>query len=328
MRILYIITLLVGLSISQERSVIFNTGSPDSTVGYIIDSTHMVADRIYVQNNYVLEAMVFYMSLQSSEGNVIVSIREDNNGVPGELVSDLSEWDFELNPLNPSDYNLIVTTDLCIYLEANNYYWWHIKAADNTTEATWIQSNGVFYTRAISNDSGDTWETGIGPAGAGGVWAEEIEGSIRIAESMQMAVTPVFLLAGVGLILSVLGVRLGRIKDRMRVLQQALVNIEGEGKEVLEDERNKLTNRSKLIYTSICSCAASALFVCFVIVSLFVGNLYEKDFSLLIAILFITCMVLLIISLIFFVFEVFISTRSIHRRLVDSESVLASKTKP
>jgi hypothetical protein len=39
-------------------------------------------------------------------------------------------------------------------------------------------------------------------------------------------------------------------------------------------------------------------------------------------------MLLLIISLIFFVLEVFISTRSIHRRLVDSESVLASKTKP
>ena len=156
----------------------------------------------------------------------------------------------------------------------------------------------------------------------------EIESSIRIAESMQMAVTPVFLLAGVGLILNVLGVRLGRIKDRMRVLQQALVNMEGAGKEILEDERNKLTSRSKLIYTSICACASSALFVCFVIVSLFVGNLYEKDYSLLIAFLFITCMVLLIISLIFFVFEVFISTRSIHRRLVDSESVLASKHKP
>ena len=156
----------------------------------------------------------------------------------------------------------------------------------------------------------------------------DIESSIRIAESMQMAVTPVFLLAGVGLILSVLGVRLGRIKDRMRVLQQALVNIEGAGKEVLEDERNKLTNRSKLIYVSICVCAASALFVCFVIVSLFVGNLYEKDLSLFISFLFITCMLLLIISLIFFVLEVFISTRSIHRRLIDSESVLASKTKP
>ena len=62
MRILYIITLLVGLSISQDRSVIFNTGSPDSTAGYLIDSTHVIADRIYVQNDYVLEAMVFYMS--------------------------------------------------------------------------------------------------------------------------------------------------------------------------------------------------------------------------------------------------------------------------
>ena len=181
MRILYIITLLVGLSISQDRSVIFNTGSPDSTAGYLIDSTHVVADRIYVQNDYVLEAMVFYMSTTAqSDNNVIVSIRNDDNGVPGELVSDLSEWDFELNPLNPSGYNLIVTTDLCIYLEANNYYWWHIKAADNTTEATWIQSNGVFYTRAISNDSGDTWETGIGPAGAGGVWAEQIYESEEI----------------------------------------------------------------------------------------------------------------------------------------------------
>jgi len=168
----------------------------------------------------------------------------------------------------------------------------------------------------------------LSPLLATNAFGVEIESSIRIAESMQMAVTPVFLLAGVGLILNVLGVRLGRIKDRMRVLQQALVNIEGVGKEILEDERNKLTSRSKLIYTSICACAASALFVCFVIVSLFVGNLYEKDYSLLIAFLFITCMVLLIISLIFFVFEVFISTRSIHRRLVDSESVLASKHKP
>ena len=58
------------------------------------------------------------------------------------------------------------------------------------------------------------------------VFGQKIKGSIRIAESMQMAVTPVFLLAGVGLILSVLGVRLGRIKDRMRVLQQALVKKE------------------------------------------------------------------------------------------------------
>ena len=152
----------------------------------------------------------------------------------------------------------------------------------------------------------------------------EIQRSINIAEIMQIAVTPVFLLAGIGALLSVMGVRLGRIKDRMRVLQQALVNIEGDDREILKKARIKLTNRSKLIYFSICSCTASALFVCFVIVALFLENLKNIDLSLLIAFLFIFCMLFLIFSLLTFVSEVFFATRSIHRRLVDSESIIAS----
>ena len=152
----------------------------------------------------------------------------------------------------------------------------------------------------------------------------EIQSSINIAEIMQIAVTPVFLLAGIGALLSVMGVRLGRIKDRMRVLQQALVNIEGDDREILKKARIKLTNRSKLIYFSICSCTASALFVCFVIVALFLENLKNIDLSLLIAFLFIFCMLFLIFSLLTFVSEVFFATRSIHRRLVDSESIIAS----
>ena len=62
MRILYIILLFGSLLLSQGRSVIFNTGSPDGTEGYTIDSNHSVANRITVANDYVLEAMVFYMS--------------------------------------------------------------------------------------------------------------------------------------------------------------------------------------------------------------------------------------------------------------------------
>ena len=53
-----------------------------------------------------------------------------------------------------------------------------------------------------------------------------MESLISIAEIMQIAVTPVFLLAGIGALLNVMTARLGRIKDRMRVLQQALVNVE------------------------------------------------------------------------------------------------------
>jgi len=172
---LYIILLFaLTFVFTQDRSVIFNTGSPDSTAGYLIDSSNAIANRITVFNDYALEAMVFYVSLQSSEGSVIVSMREDDNGSPGELVSDLSEWTVELDPLNITNYNLIVTTDLCIYLDSGNHYWWTIQAADEQTQATWIHSNNSLYTYSTTQDEGITWSTQTGYAGAGGVWAEQI----------------------------------------------------------------------------------------------------------------------------------------------------------
>ena len=81
MKKLYIIILLLlNFIIAQDRSVIFNTGSPDSTAGHLIDSSNAIANRVSIFNDYVLEAMVFYVSLQSSQGSVLVSMREDNNG--------------------------------------------------------------------------------------------------------------------------------------------------------------------------------------------------------------------------------------------------------
>ena len=100
-----LILLLLSLGISQDRSVIFNTGTPeDLSVGYTIDSDNSIANRFLVNNSYVLEAMVFYMTTipGSSDNSVIVSIREDHNGEPGELLSDLAQWQHDLSPLNPN----------------------------------------------------------------------------------------------------------------------------------------------------------------------------------------------------------------------------------
>ena len=175
MKKLLFISLVLTLSFAQDRSVVFNTGSPDSTLGYTIDINNTIANRITVNNDYVLEAIVFYMSSSMpDESNIKISIREDSNGVPGNLVSDLAEWEYTLNPLNLTGYNLIVTTDLCIYLDAGNYYWWQIEAGDNLTNATWIHSNASLYTYASSDNGGSTWNSQIGNAGAGGLWAEQI----------------------------------------------------------------------------------------------------------------------------------------------------------
>ena len=170
-----ILSLFLSILTSQDRSVIFNTGSPDSlTHGYEISSSQSVANRFSVANDYVLEAMVFYMTLNSPSGSVNVSIREDNNGSPGELISDLAQWNHVLDPLTINGYNLIVTTDLCIYLDAGNNYWYTIEAGDSQTDALWVYSNAFGYNHSIFEQETGEWNTSIGYAGAGGVWAEQV----------------------------------------------------------------------------------------------------------------------------------------------------------
>ena len=175
-RFIIIIYLLSALLISQDRSVIFNTGSPDNfDSGHIIDINNSIANRITINNDYVLEAMAFYMTAENlNTNNIKVSIREDDNGLPGQLVSDLSEWNHQIDLMHAMNYNLIVTTNLCIYLEKDNYYWWVIEAADSDTQATWIHSSGAFYNIATSEDSGLTWNNELNYAGAGGIWAEQV----------------------------------------------------------------------------------------------------------------------------------------------------------
>ena len=169
-----ILLILCTLTFTQDRSTIFNTGSPDNLEeGYEISSSQSIANKIYVANDYVLEAMVWYMTLQEGSGNITISMRDDNNGVPGDLISELAIWEHNVDPMSLTGYNLIVTTNLCIYLEAENYYWWTIEAADESTIATWVHSSGSSYQYASSDENGE-WASETGYAGSGGVWAEQI----------------------------------------------------------------------------------------------------------------------------------------------------------
>jgi len=171
---IYLILCICGLILGQNRSTLFYTGPPLSIEeGHEISINQSVADRFIVFNDYVLEAMTFYMSMQSEVANLIVSLRKDSNGIPGELVSKLSTWNYSLEHNNETGYNVIVTTNLCIYLESGESYWLRIDAADLHTQATWAYSNLNTYTYSTSTDQ-TTWTNSTGDAGAGGVWAEQI----------------------------------------------------------------------------------------------------------------------------------------------------------
>jgi len=143
----------------------------------------------------------------------------------------------------------------------------------------------------------------------------------NIAHVIDIAVAPVFLLAGISGLLMVLTSRLGRTIDRSRSLQSAVnKKISAQHKAAIEYEMKNLLNRGRFINASINLATVSALMVCFVIISLFLGSLMNFNVGIVVASLFIVCMVILALAFGCFVVEVFIASRSLRVSLVSIET--------
>ncbi len=125
-----------------------------------------------------------------------------------------------------------------------------------------------------------------------------------VALVIQQAVAPVFLLAGVGAILSVLSGRLARVIDRFRVLEK----LHGAERVAHGREIGTLQKRARWIHWAITLCTLCALLICVVIAVLFVGSELGQELSATIAGLFIAAMVALIGGLLCFLREIALAT--------------------
>jgi hypothetical protein len=125
-----------------------------------------------------------------------------------------------------------------------------------------------------------------------------------IAHVIQLAVAPVFLLTGMGAMLGVMANRLARVIDRSRVLEERLPSAPPDTAPSHRHELSLLARRSHLIHRAIALCTTSALLVCAVIVTLFVGALLETDAGGLIGVLFVAAMLSLSAGLILFLAEI------------------------
>ena len=125
-----------------------------------------------------------------------------------------------------------------------------------------------------------------------------------IAHVIQLSVAPVFLLTGVGALLGVMAARLARVIDRARVLEDRLRAAAPERESRVTDELRLLSRRGRLIHRAIGLCTSSALFVCAVIVVLFVGAFLDTDVAAVIGILFVTAMLALFLGLVTFLAEI------------------------
>lgn len=133
-----------------------------------------------------------------------------------------------------------------------------------------------------------------------------------IADVIQVAVTPVFLLAGIAGLLNVMSGRLSRIVDRMRGLAAARQQAnDPEHEKCYEEEIEHLRVRGKIVNYAISFATSSALVICLVVIMLFAGGLIGDSLSMIIALLFIICMALLIVALFLFIREIYFATATI-----------------
>ena len=133
-----------------------------------------------------------------------------------------------------------------------------------------------------------------------------------ISHVIQLAVAPVFLLAGIGAFVNASAVRLGRIFDRSRLLESKYPTSPPDKQLAIKAELITLAHRSKVAYTGIALDVIAALLVCLLIAIAFAGYFFGYEIRGLIAGLFIAAMLSLLAGLIAFLREVFIAVRSLE----------------
>ena len=142
---------------------------------------------------------------------------------------------------------------------------------------------------------------------------------VDVAQAIPLAVAPVFLLSGVGAVLVVLTNRLGRAIDRGRTLENRLPTSQPDAVAIIHSAMKLLSQRACLIGRAITLCTITALFVCAVIVTLFIGAFVRFDASVPVALLFVAAM------LTFFAGLAYLPSRDLHRhcRTADRSSVVS-----
>ncbi|HRE81725.1 MAG TPA: DUF2721 domain-containing protein [Opitutaceae bacterium] len=124
---------------------------------------------------------------------------------------------------------------------------------------------------------------------------------------IQLAVTPVILITGLGSLLLTMTNRLARIVDRTRILAGQMRTTAGEEREHVALQLRIMYRRAKVVRMAV-TLAASSMFISgLLVVVIFTSALIQRDWASLIVALFILSILFLLGALAFFIRDIFMS---------------------
>jgi hypothetical protein len=142
---------------------------------------------------------------------------------------------------------------------------------------------------------------------------------------LQVAVGPVILISGVGLLLLSMTNQFGRLLDRARRLSHEL-RTAGEDERVgLIAQLRVLTARAGLVRLAIALAATSLLLAALLIILLFLSALFGLELAVFLSLVFIACMACLIGSLLVFLRDINVS---LHAFKLEIEAAARSRPHP
>lgn len=132
-----------------------------------------------------------------------------------------------------------------------------------------------------------------------------------LSKAIQLAVAPVFLLAGIGALLNVTSGRLVRVVENARRAKEELES----GQTVDDRERSSYRKRAQLIIRAIELLTAATLLISGVVAVMFLSVISRLNLTLVVVPMFIAAMILLMVASICFLREVRLASMHLRRVL-------------
>jgi hypothetical protein len=129
---------------------------------------------------------------------------------------------------------------------------------------------------------------------------------------IQLAITPVILLSGVGALMITLTNRMGRIVDRTRLLAAQVHGAKADERGHFEGQLEIMWRRARLIRRAVMFAGMSMLLSCLLVMVIFVDASIQREFGLEMVVVFAASVLCLIAALVAFLRDIVVSLHALE----------------